>query len=270
MAMKFDLSISVVLSNSSRESLNKLLQCIARCKLTHQVYLVDNSSSPALKSESEINGYNYIFNKRNLGYGRGHNLALKSSLSDSKYHLVINPDVFFLEDTLEKLFLFMEENPDVGMVLPKVYDVHSRIQYLAKRLPDPFDLILRRLNLRLVTQLFQSRLERYEMREKDYDATFRAAFLSGCFMFIRTESIQKVGLFDERYFMYMEDVDLSRRIGRQYKNVYLPTVSIFHEHTRGSYKNLRLLRIHAISAIRYFNKWGWIWDLERRRINNSL
>lgn len=268
--MKFDLSISIVLSNSSKESLNKLLESIAKCRLAHKVYLVDNSSSPVLKSSTEINGYNYIFNNRNLGYGGGHNLALKSSLADSKYHLVMNPDVFFPENTLEELFSFMEKNPDVGLVLPKVYDNDSRIQYLAKRLPDPFDLILRRLNLRVVTHLFQARLQRYEMREKDYEVMFRAAFLSGCFMFLRAESIQKVGLFDERYFMYMEDVDLSRRIGQQYKNVYLPSVSIYHEHTRGSYRNLKLLRIHAMSAIRYFNKWGWIWDRERRRINNSL
>ena len=268
--MGFDLSISIVLCNSSRVSLNKLLNSIARCRLTYKVYLVDNSSTPVLKSQAEINGYNYIFNNRNLGYGKGHNLALKSSIADSKYHLVINPDVFFFENTLEELFSFMEKNPDVGLVLPKVYDADSRIQYLAKRLPDPFDLILRRLNIRVIARLFRHRLHRYEMREKDYDIMFRAAFLSGCFMFLRTESIQKVGLFDERYFMYMEDVDLSRRIGRQYKNVYLPTVSIFHEHTRGSYKNLKLLRIHAISAIRYFNKWGWIWDLERQRMNNSL
>ena len=93
--MRFDLSISIVLSNSSRESLNKLLNSIARCRLTYKVYLVDNSSTPVLKSQAEINGYNYIFNNRNLGYGKGHNLALKSSIADSKYHLVINPDVFF-------------------------------------------------------------------------------------------------------------------------------------------------------------------------------
>jgi GT2 family glycosyltransferase len=268
--MNFDLSISIVLSNSSRKALEKLLTSVAKCRLTYQVYIIDNSSFPALENDPVINGHFYIFNNENVGYGRGHNVALKRSIADSKYHLVLNPDVSFPEETLEQLFSFMENNPDVGLVLPKVFDPNSRLQYLARRLPDPADLILRRLNFRLLSNVFLRRLHRYEMREKDYGQMFHAGFLSGCFMFMRMDSIRKVGFFDERYFMYMEDVDLSRRIGRQYKNVYLPTVSIVHEHARGSYKSLRLLAIHTVSAIRYFNKWGWIWDLERKRINNSL
>jgi len=115
--------------------------------------------------------------------------------------------------------------------------------------------------------MVKARMDWYEMREKDYQTKFVAPSLSGCFMFLRTEALQKIGLFDERYFMYLEDIDLSRRIFQQYKNVYFPTQIIYHDHAKGSYKSLKLLFIHIQSALRYFNKWGWFFDKERKKIN---
>jgi GT2 family glycosyltransferase len=88
-------------------------------------------------------------------------------------------------------------------------------------------------------------------------------------MFLRTEAIARIGYFDERYFMYMEDIDLSRRIFSEYRNVYYPKARIYHVHARESYKTFRLLKIHIISAIQYFNKWGWFVDSDRRRLNQG-
>jgi hypothetical protein len=92
-------------------------------------------------------------------------------------------------------------------------------------------------------------------------------YLSGCFMFFRTKALQDVGLFDERFFMYMEDVDLSRRMHSKYKTIFLPTVSIYHEYEKASYKNFKSLKMHLKSSIQYFNKWGWFIDKERKKIN---
>lgn len=94
-------------------------------------------------------------------------------------------------------------------------------------------------------------------------------YLSGCFMFIRTKVLEKVGLFDERFFMYLEDTDLSRRIHKISKTIYYPYVHIYHEYGKGSYKNLKLLKYHIDSAIKYFNKWGWFFDKERDFINKT-
>jgi len=93
--------------------------------------------------------------------------------------------------------------------------------------------------------------------------------LSGCFMLLRTEVLKVVGGFDERFFMYCEDFDLCRRIGQVSKTIYYPDVSVIHNYEKGSYKNSKLLRYHIQSSVKYFNKWGWFFDKERRRINND-
>ncbi len=86
-------------------------------------------------------------------------------------------------------------------------------------------------------------------------------------MFVRTTVFEKVGGFDERFFMYAEDVDLSRRIHRNYKTIFYPKVSITHEYEKGSYTNYKLLKYHITSLFKYFCKWGWFFDKERRDIN---
>ncbi|MBA4056764.1 MAG: glycosyl transferase family 2, partial [Marivirga sp.] len=79
--------------------------------------------------------------------------------------------------------------------------------------------------------------------------------------------LRTVGLFDERFFLYTEDTDLSRRIHKYYRTVFFPEVTIYHYHQRGSYKNLNLLWRNIRSAIKYFNKWGWALDKERDDFN---
>jgi GT2 family glycosyltransferase len=268
--MKYDLTVSIVLYKTNVAIVSKAVECVFQSKLNLKLYLIDNSPTDVLQSLSCNDRCEYIFNNANLGFGKAHNIALRRVITESKYHLVLNPDVIFPENTLELLFDFMEKHPDVGLVLPKVLNFESELQYVSKRLPAPMDLMIRRLNSSFFTNLFSFRLSRYEMREKNYNDVFEAPSLSGCFMFMRVDALEKVGFFDERYFMYMEDIDLSRRIYKQYRNVYYPRVMIRHGHARDSYKTMKLLKIHAKSAIRYFNKWGWIFDRERHKINRSL
>ena len=89
-------------------------------------------------------------------------------------------------------------------------------------------------------------------------------------MFLRSRALKKVGLFDERFFLYFEDTDLSRRIWRNFRNVYYPSVCIYHIHRRASYRDPNILRVHLRSAVQYFNKWGWFIDPERWRINREV
>jgi len=113
------------------------------------------------------------------------------------------------------------------------------------------------------------RTEKFELRASGYNRTIDVPYLSGCFMFLRTEAIQQVGMFDERFFMYPEDIDLTRRIHRKYRTVFYPEVSVVHQHIRGSYADIRLLFIHIKNMIKYFNKWGWFFDNERRNVNKD-
>jgi GT2 family glycosyltransferase len=94
-------------------------------------------------------------------------------------------------------------------------------------------------------------------------------YLSGCFMLLRTSALIDVGLFDERFFMYPEDVDLTRRIAARYETIFFPHVSVYHEHGAASRKSLKMFAVHFFNMVRYFNKWGWLVDPGRRELNRK-
>ena len=265
-----DLSVSIVLYSNNKDQLLKVIDSIINTSLNLKLYLVDNSNNDDLKELSTIDRrIEYIFNNANLGYGSAHNIAMRKSIADSvPYHLVLNPDIYFEKGTIENIYEYMEENPDVGSVMPKVLYPDGEIQYLCKLLPSPFDLIFRRFVP--FEKWKEKRNEIYELRFTGYDKIMNIPYLSGCFMFLRVDILKKVGLFDERFFMYLEDTDLSRRIYRVAKNIFYPYVHIYHEYGKGSYKNKKLLMYHIQSAIKYFNKWGWFFDSERKKINQEI
>jgi GT2 family glycosyltransferase len=95
-------------------------------------------------------------------------------------------------------------------------------------------------------------------------------YLSGCFMFFRTTALKEIGLFDERIFMYIEDADITRRMHKKYKTIFLPSVTVYHHYAKGSYKNFKLMLYNIHGAVIYFNKWGWVFDSERKRINAEV
>ncbi len=267
------LNISVVLYKNPIMQLEKAIKSALNTDLNVRLYLIDNSPTDFLKDLSKFDSrIIYIFNNTNLGFGKAHNIAIRKSLEENvPYHLVMNPDVYFEKGTLEALYRYMEENKDVGLVMPKVLYPDGSIQYLCKLLPTPIDLLGRRfLSFGPFKKFMKKRNYVYELRFTGYDIIMEVPYLSGCFMFLRAEVLKVVEVFDERFFMYLEDTDLSRRIYRVAKTVYYPHVYIYHEYGKGSYKNLRLLKIHIESAIKYFNKWGWFNDPERDRINKEV
>ena len=79
--------------------------------------------------------------------------------------------------------------------------------------------------------------------------------------------LKEIRGFDKRYFMYMEDYDLCRQIGKKYRVVFYPEAKIIHEHGKASYKSWKMMMMHVKSAIKYFNKWGWFFDKERKEKN---
>lgn len=154
--------------------------------------------------------------------------------------------------------------------MPQILYPNNQLQYLCKLLPTPFDLIGRRFFPGFLKRLVQKRLNRYELRHKDYQNIMEVPHLSGCFMLIRADVFQRVGLFDPSFFMYLEDVDFSRRIHACYKTIYYPAVAVYHQYHKGSYKRWKHLKYHVQSAIKYFNKWGWFFDKERKAINRAI
>ncbi|MCP5103138.1 MAG: glycosyltransferase family 2 protein [bacterium] len=270
------LTVSIVTFNNEAV-IREALGCLEKSTLNKngqlRVTVVDNASTDNTIGiiGSEFPGVTLISSQNN-GFGAGHNKAIREIPGESDYHLVMNPDIYFHEEVLEKLLDFMEKNKNVGLVMPKIHYPDDGIQYLCKLLPTPFDLIGRRFIpgfLKKFIKPLKRRLEVYEFRDRDYHEQMEVPHLSGCFMLVRTEVFEKAGLFDERFFMYLEDVDLSRRILRHYKNIYYPYVHVYHHYHQGSYKRFKHLKYHISSAVKYFNKWGWFFDNERKEMNEK-
>ena len=162
-----------------------------------------------LKHEGRGFQLEYI-KQENKGYGGGHNVALRKAMEEgSQYHLVVNPDVWFGADVIPALWRLMEDDDSIAQVMPKVLFLNGSVQCLAKLLPTPLDLFSRFF---LPGKLIARRNNRFELRHSGYDKEMNVPFLSGCFMFFRMSALKSEGLFDERFFMYMEDVDITELI----------------------------------------------------------
>jgi len=265
------LNVSLVLYQPDWTQVNNLCQELLQAKCVRKIYLVDNSAK-GREGEKAIGlddkKVKYIWNEgKNLGYGRAHNIAIRQSVRwHTLFHLVINADVWIKAEDLDLLYLFMEDNPQVGSLMPRVVYPNGDLQYLCKLLPTPWDVFGRRF---LPEWLTRRRNARYELRSSGYDHPMNVPYLSGCFMLLRTEAVLKARLFDERFFMYPEDIDLSRTIHRNYLTLYYPAVTIVHNHAQASYHTWRMTWIHIRELCKYFNKWGWFFDSERHRFNRE-
>ena len=265
------LNISIVLYHPKwEEEVLPLVTELLKVKNLRKIYLLDNSEEketpPSLPSREDVQGkLRYMFNGANLGYGKAHNIALReSAYQKTEMHLVMNSDIRVKAEDIDAMHDWMMVNPLVGQLMPKVVNPDGTQQYLAKRLPSPLDVFGRRF---LPEWMIARRNKRYELRDLDLTRPVNAPYLSGCFMMLRTKAAVEAGLFDERFFMYPEDIDLTRRIHRNWLTLYYPQWTITHAHARSSYNNKHMLRIHIQNMCLYFNKWGWLFDKERRLFN---
>lgn len=260
---------TVVFYNNSYE---QVLSVIASClKLENtSVLIVDNSTSDVIRGF--LSAFNdsvgaqklkYVHTPSNPGFGASHNLVVKY-FPAADYYFIINPDVYF-DAAVNEMVDYLGRRSDIGCLVPKVVYPDGRLQKLCKLLPSPVDLFLRRFMpfLSFITD------RRLMIQDYDYSYQLDIPYASGCFMLIRGDLFRRIGGFDERYFMYLEDTDLSRRIAVLSRVVFYPQVCITHEFGKASFKNKKILAIHIVSAVKYFNKWGWFFDGERRGMNKK-
>lgn len=195
----------------------------------------------------------------NLGYGRGHNLAVFDAAAD--YYLVLNPDVIMEEQAISKALTCMQENPWAAVVGPRGQSPEGKPLYLCKRFPRVFDLFLRGFAPGWLRRRFVAHLSRYEMHELGLASTQvdGVPIVSGCCMLIRGGLLQRAGGFDERYFLYFEDFDLSLRLSLFGSNVYLPTMGIVHYGGHAARKGLWHILLFIRSAARFYSDYGWRW-----------
>lgn len=263
------LSCSIVSYRHSSSIIKTAVESVLKSWPNSRIVVIDNYGDDDLAYCCVEWGVEYKRSEVNLGFGKAHNLVLNQTKGLTDFHLVLNPDVRFGKHVLPELIAKYCEIPNCGLLSPLILYPNRAIQHLCKLVPTPMDLIIRRLIPGAGNYLWKKRIEQYEMRNFNYQDSFFAPILSGCFLLFSDEVYQKVGGFDERFFLYLEDVDLSRRMAQSHLNVHWPSVAITHDYQKSSYHSLKPLLHHIISAIKYFNKWGWIFDQERKQLNRT-
>ncbi|GAA6764485.1 glycosyltransferase [Flavobacterium johnsoniae] len=264
----FEITASIVLYKTDSLLLKKTMDSVFNTHVNIRLYLIDNSPTDILKKNQNDSRIIYIHNPSNPGFGSSHNVAIQKAInSGSNYHFIINPDIYFEEDVISLMVKYMKNDPSIGMMMPKILNLDGTVQNLPKLLPNPFSILLRKVKKPAKT--YQKFIDQYELRKVPENTVYNAPILSGCFTLVNLTAIKKVGGYDDRFFMYFEDWDLSRRIHQYYKTIYYPLVSVYHGYESGANKSSRLFKIFINSAITYFNKWGWFFDSDRKKMNKK-
>ncbi len=261
------ITVSIVLYNTNESQLSRVLDCIIQSTVFDRIILVDNSPTKLPSKLMHLPHLTYIHVGKNLGYGAGHNIAIREIIDQSEFHFVLNPDIYFEPVAIHQMIGRMRQDESIGQLMPKVVYPDGSLQYLCKLIPTPFDLIIRRFLPGSLKELARKKVENFELRFTGYNREMDVPYLSGCFMLFRTSALKKVGLFDERFFMYPEDIDITRRMHAQFRTLFFPDATIVHDHAQESYKSKKMLWIHLCNLIKYFNKWGWFFDVERKKVN---
>lgn len=243
---------SIVTYNNQDEIL-PCIESILKYTKKYQIhlYIFDNGSTDQTLEliSSHFSGITILKNKMNLGFGKGHNQVLLQI--DSDYHFIINPDIYIKEDVVAELVDFLKLHPHAAIVTPQILNPDGSVQHLPKREPSVRYVLLSKLPF-----LHNFRKE-YTREIEKIEVPIEIEFCTGCFFAGHTEKLREAGGFDERYFMYFEDIDLSRKIRRRYEIFYNPQIFVYHRWARGNVKTWRGIKYFVTSMIQYFNCWGW-------------
>ena len=253
---KARVSACIVVYNGAEESAQaarSLLEFTKGAEL--ELYLVDNASpdgaGEALERMNWPENVHIVRLEKNVGFGRGHNAVLP--MLTSEYHFVVNPDITLCEDSLTALCAWMDEHPDVVMATPQLKYPSGEAQYTAKRRPTFLALCARQLPLP-----FLKNVERhYLMLDEDLTQTQDIDFCTGCFFVMRTDVFRKMGGFDESYFMYVEDADITREAQKYGRVCFMPGTSVCYAWHRDPNKKLRNFTMQIGSMLHYWRKWGF-------------
>lgn len=261
--MENDLSITIVAYHNYKDIKNALstIESYTNPTINKQIYIVDNS---CIKSKEEVKivsdfkkfilkfeDIKYFNMKKNLGFGKANNFVLP--MLNSRYHAIVNPDVLLKEDSFTKIIKYLESDNSIGMCIPNIENEDGERQLIYRKELTLFDMFVRMF----CRNLFSKRFAEHTLQNMDYTKPFQVPFGQGSFLVIKTELFKQLKGFDDRFFMYIEDADLCKRVNQISKLMYFPHTTIIHKWQKGSHKNKKLFRIHVKSMIHYFNKWGY-------------
>jgi len=257
-----DLSVIIVTYNSSRV-IGPCLDSLREQEFsgTVEVIVVDNASSDGT---TDLVGAQYpwvklIAGHENLGYSKGVNVGIREA--SGRYLFILNPDTVVKKDSVQRLVDFAERTPDAGIVGPKLIFQDGNTQYSCRRFYTFKVLLLRRTPL---GRLFKNAraVREHLMLDFDHESTREVDWMLGAAMFVRRRAVESVGLMDERFFLYFEDVDWCYRMKQKGLKVYYhPKSTIFHGYARESAQSVlnRSFVAHMVSLFRYYEKWDNVW-----------
>lgn len=266
------LDLNVVIVNwKMKDDIDKCLDSFFKdlesSQLKTVVHVVDNSQNQDNIKELLETNYpqvRYIDSKANLGFGKAQNIGFQKQ--EARFYLALNPDCQFLpqERILDKIIAFLDKNSEIGMAGPKLLNSDNSLQYSCYRFPGLFDQIARRLGWDKKNKYFSKRVAYYLMKDFDHNQTVPVDWLMGSFILVKKEVLDKIGLFDDRFFMYFEDCDWCRRAWLAgWKVYYIHNIKIIHGHRRDSAETRacksiftnKVTRIHLKSWLKYSLKW---------------
>ena len=261
------ISASLVLYNTKVKIVEESINSFFNSSVNGDLWIIDNSEDAKYKYLESLNSnITYVNSGDNLGYGKAHNIALRNFIDKTDYHIILNPDISFNNDVIKELTYFLDSNTNVGLVAPRAVYPDGTPQSNGRLIPNPLHLILRRFFS--ISKLNLKRNQDYELKMNN-DSNYLTPVVLGSFMMFRNSSLKKIGFFDERFFLYPEDIDISRRMFEKYDNIIYVEQQFIHHHYQESYKTISLLLIHVKEMIKYFNKWGWIIDKSRKKLNRK-
>jgi len=246
---------SIVLYEENLKDLHTVIECFLNIPIQNKLYLIDNTPTKFFEYVFVNENIEYIPVEENIGFGSAHNKVIDKIEKYSDYHLILNPDVFFKPKIITTLINELAKDSLTAMIAPKVLFPDGRHQYSCRRYPTVSELIARRFTF--LKPIFKKQIFKGTYRDIDLNQAFFAEYITGCFHLYKTKDFIKLKGFDERYFLYMEDVDICKKIdalGK--KKLYFPQEEIVHVLKQGSSKNLKLFFRHTSSAFKYFLKWG--------------
>lgn len=240
------ISAAIVVYKHSKFFIAKLIESLVNNGV-NKVYILDNSNKKTASIKKEY--YEYYSLGKNIGFGRGHNLLQKKA-SEHKIHFVVNPDIILENNNvLKSLSEILINNKNSVIVAPKILYFNGDLQESIRKYPSLFSLFLRKFYYDLYLKL------NYNYNMSSINKTTSVDAVSGAFFGITHNNFQRINGFDERYFMYMEDLDFCREAVKYGRVLYVPHISVLHGYEKGSSKSLKLFIIHINSVIKYFIKW---------------
>lgn len=266
--------VNCLMKDEILNNLESLFKDLENTTVDAQITIVDNSlNKDGIRDElkERFEQVLYLNPGSNIGFGKGNNFGFKET--QARYYFALNPDIVFLNNskTIERMVEFMDKNLQIACIGPKLINLDGSTQESCYRFdfPSMFVKPLRHIGESKL-KFIKKNVDRLLMRDFDRNSTIPVDWVLGAALFARSEAIKKVGWFDDRYFMYLEDADLCQKMWKENLPVfYVHDIVLKHKHSRSSAKvpgvfkalvKNKLSRIHFVSWCKYL--WKWKFDFK--------